>query len=325
MSPSPTSNRSLGLVRDMLRIRMVEQAIAREYPKGEMRCPVHLSVGQEAVAVGAASALARTDLAVSTHRAHAHYLAKGGDLKRFLAELFGKEAGCAHGRGGSMHLVDLDVGFEGSTAIVGNTIPVGVGLALGSKVRGEPDITCIFVGDGAIEEGVFFESANFAVVRKLPVLFICENNDYSVYSPIRVRQPRGRKIHEVVRALGLTTAGFDGNDVFAVAEATKAAADAVRGGQGPAFLEFATYRWLEHCGPNDDDVLGYRPATDVAAWKTRDPMLVAAEKLERTPGFASGVMDQWRAEITAEIDAAFEFARTTAWPDVSRRGDYVYA
>jgi len=316
---------SLKLVRDMLRIRMIEEAIAREYPKGEMRCPTHLSIGQEAVAVGVGAALERTDLAVSTHRAHAHYLAKGGDLKRFYAELFGKEAGCAKGRGGSMHLIDLDVGFEGSTAIVGNTMPVGIGLALGSVVRGDKHVTCIFMGDGSVEEGVFFESANFAAVRKLPVLFICENNDYSVYSPFHKRQPTGRKIHEMVRSLGLATQSHDGNDVFSVTDTVKGAVADVRTGKGPAFLEFATYRWLEHCGPYYDDNLGYRPEKDVAAWKARDPIRVAEAKLQDHPGFAKDLMERWRAEITTEIDDALAFARSTPWPDNATRGDYVYA
>ncbi len=321
MTAQPSKDASLTLLREMLRIRMIEEAIAREYPKGEMRCPVHLSVGQEAVAVGTAAALSPTDLAVSTHRAHAHYLAKGGDLKRFLAELFGKEAGCSRGRGGSMHLIDLDVGFEGSTAIVGSTLPVGVGLALGSKVRGESTITCIFLGDGATEEGVFSESANFAVVRKLPVIFICENNEYSVYSPLGPRQPQGRKIHELVGAMGLAASLHDGNDVVDVAAAVKAAVEKVRQGGPPAFLEFPTYRWLEHCGPNADDNLGYRPSQDVAAWKARDPIVHTQERMN----VSADVLARWRTEIAIEVDDAFAFARSTPWPQVSTRADYVYA
>lgn len=325
MNKDSHSGRDPSLLRAMLRIRMVEEAIAREYPKGEMRCPVHLSIGQEAAAVGVASALRPTDPAVSTHRAHAHYLAKGGDLKRFLAELFGKDAGCARGRGGSMHLIDLSVGFEGSTAIVGNTLPVGVGLGLGIQVRGEAAISCVFLGDGAVEEGVFFESANFAAVRRLPVLFVCENNDYSVYSPLKNRQPAGRKIHEVVRALGLKAYAGDGNDVFAVADLARAAVAEVRGGGGPAFVELATYRWLEHCGPNPDDDLGYRPPADVAAWRARDPILEAEAKLRGSKDLAGALLDQWRAEIAAEVAEAFAFARRAPWPDASTRGDYVYA
>lgn len=319
------NDRSLKLLRDMLRIRMIEEAIAREYPKGEMRCPVHLSVGQEAAAIGVGAALEHTDLAVSTHRAHAHYLAKGGDLKRFLAELFGKEAGCSRGRGGSMHLIDLSVGFEGSTAIVGSTLPVGVGLALGIKLRGQKALSCIFLGDGAVEEGVFYESANFAAVRHLPVLFICENNSYSVYSPISVRQPKGRKIHELVKAIGLKTSFHDGNDVFTVAEAAKAAAAEVRAGGGPMLLEFATYRWLEHCGPYYDDNLGYRPEAEVAAWKVRDPLVVAEAAVTDHPDYTKELMALWKGEISAEVDEAFAFARATPWPGQATRADFVYA
>ncbi len=322
---SVRNDKSLQLVRDMLRIRMIEEAIAREYPKGEMRCPVHLSVGQEAPAVGVAAALERTDVAVSTHRAHAHYLAKGGDLKRFLSEIFGKDAGCARGRGGSMHLIDLDVGFEGSTAIVGNTIPVGVGLALGAKVRGENIVSVVFIGDGAVEEGIFYESANFAVVRKLPVLFVCENNSYSVYSPITVRQPLGRKIHNLAEAIGLKTSTHDGNDVFNVADVTRKAVADIRAGHGPALLEFATYRWLEHCGPYPDDNLNYRPEKDVAAWKARDPIVVAQALMADHPGFSQDLMARWTAEIKAEVDDAFAFARATPWPDNNTKADFVYA
>ncbi len=325
MNTSLPNDPSLRLVRDLLRVRMVEEAIAREYPKGEMRCPVHLSVGQEAVAVGTGAALERSDLAVSTHRAHAHYLAKGGNLKRLLAELFGKEAGCARGRGGSMHLIDLDVGFEGSTAIVGSTLPVGVGLALGSKVRGDSAVTCVFLGDGAAEEGVFYESANFAAVRKLPVLFVCENNSYSVYSPLGVRQPPGRRLYEVVRSIGLTSALHDGNDVFAVAATVKTAVAGIRHGGPPVFLEFSTYRHLEHCGPFADDTLGYRPEPDVAAWKARDPIIQAQDKVRDHPEFSDETIGRWRSEIAAEIDEAFAFARATPWPEQSTRAEYVYA
>lgn len=325
MNADARNDKSLRLLYEMMRIRMIEEAIAREYPKGEMRCPVHLSVGQEAPAVGVASALERSDVAVSTHRAHAHYLAKGGDLKRFLAELFGKDAGCARGRGGSMHLIDLSVGFEGSTAIVGNTVPVGVGLALGAKVRGENIVSCIFVGDGAVEEGVFYESANFAVVRKLPVIFICENNSYSVYSPIGVRQPQGRKIHELVRAVGLKTEFHDGNDVFGVADAARKAVAEVRSGGAPMLLEFATYRWLEHCGPYEDDNLGYRPEKDVAAWKARDPLVVAQAAVADHPDFSKDLLARWTSEIVAEVEDAFAFARSAPWPDRKTRADFIYA
>ena len=168
----------------MTRIRMVEEAIAERYSEGKMRCPTHLSIGQEAVAVGVCSQLTPADYAMSTHRAHAHYLAKGGDLNRLIAEIYGKKTGCSGGLGGSMHLIDRDIGFMGSTAIVGNTIPVAVGMGLAIQNLNEDRISCVFFGDGSTEEGAFYEAASFAALRSLPVLFICENNFFSVYSPL---------------------------------------------------------------------------------------------------------------------------------------------
>ncbi|NBW52030.1 MAG: thiamine pyrophosphate-dependent dehydrogenase E1 component subunit alpha, partial [Betaproteobacteria bacterium] len=185
------------LLHQMRRIRHVELEIARRYGEGKMRCPTHLSVGQEAVAAAVGLALRQTDLAVSGHRAHAHYLAKGGSLPAMLAEIYGRVDGCSRGKGGSMHLVDESVGFMGSTAIVAGTIPVGVGLAYGIKCKKSDQVSCVFHGDATVEAGVFFESVNFAVVKRLPVLFVCENNLYSVYSPLSVRQPQGRSIAQM--------------------------------------------------------------------------------------------------------------------------------
>ena len=240
----------------MLRIRLVEESIANKYSEQKMRCPTHLSIGQEAIAVGVCSNLTNEDQVLSTHRAHAHYLAKGGCLNSMLAEVYGKVTGCSRGMGGSMHLIDKSVGFMGSTAIVGNTIPVAVGSALAMKINNKSSISCVFFGDGATEEGVFYESINFAIVRKLPVLFICENNFYSVYSGLEVRQPKERRIFEMVRAIGIEANYGDGNNVLEVSELTKAARDKIMSGQGPQFLEFDTYRWREHCGPNYDNDIG---------------------------------------------------------------------
>ena len=188
----------------MLRIRLVEESIANKYSEQKMRCPTHLSIGQEAIAVGVCANLTSQDQVLSTHRAHAHYLAKGGCLNSMMAEIYGKASGCSKGMGGSMHLIDTSVGFMGSTAIVGNTIPVAVGLALEKKLARKKSIACVFFGDGATEEGAFYESINFAIIHSLPILFICENNLYSVYSGLEVRQPVDRKIHKMVRAMGIS-------------------------------------------------------------------------------------------------------------------------
>ena len=205
---------ALKILYGMKRIRAVEEEIAGKYSEWEMRCPTHLSIGQEAVATVLGHLLSQDDLVVSTHRAHAHYLGKGGDLNAMIAEIYGKETGCSKGRGGSMHLIDTSVGFMGSTAIVGGTIPIGTGLALAIKYRKTKQISCIFLGDGAIEEGAFYEAANFAALHKLPALFICENNLYSVYSPLSKRQPSGRKIHELANSIGLMSDYGNGNDVI---------------------------------------------------------------------------------------------------------------
>ena len=190
------------LFESMLRIRLVEESIANKYSEQKMRCPTHLSIGQEAIAVGVCANLTSQDQVLSTHRAHAHYLAKGGCLNSMMAEIYGKASGCSKGMGGSMHLIDTSVGFMGSTAIVGNTIPVAVGLALEKKLTRKKSIACVFFGDGATEEGAFYESVNFAIIHSLPILFICENNLYSVYSGLEVRQPVDRKIYKMVRAMG---------------------------------------------------------------------------------------------------------------------------
>lgn len=312
---------SLTRLARMLLIRRVEEAIARHYPEQKMRCPVHLSIGQEAAAVGICAALEPTDQAVSTHRSHAHYLAKGGDLDALVAELHGKATGCCGGRGGSMHLSDRDAGFLASTAIVGNSIPIGVGMALAQQVAGATDVTCVFLGDGAMEEGAFYESANFAAVRKLPVLFACENNLYSVYSPLSKRQPAGRSLAQLARAIGLVAETVDGNDVGAVHAAATNAVAALRAGGTPRFIEMTTYRWLEHCGPFDDDHLNYRPSGELEDWKRRDPIRGELARLH--------VGDEWLSqterEIGARIDAAFAKAHAAPFPAPESAQSGIYA
>ncbi|MBC8068677.1 MAG: thiamine pyrophosphate-dependent dehydrogenase E1 component subunit alpha, partial [Deltaproteobacteria bacterium] len=203
------------LFRQMLRIRRIEEEIARRYADQQMRCPVHLSVGQEAAAVGACSVLRPSDPIVSTHRCHGHYLAKGGNLNAMIAELHGKLTGCCSGRGGSMHLFDHEAGVLASVPIVGGNVPLAVGAALAAKQCGRPDVAVAFFGDGALEEGVVHESANFAGCNRLPVVFFLENNRYSVYTPLEQRQPV-RSMLAFGELHGLEAAAVDGNDVLAV-------------------------------------------------------------------------------------------------------------
>jgi pyruvate dehydrogenase E1 component alpha subunit len=313
------------LLHQMRRIRHVELEIARRYGEGKMRCPTHLSVGQEAVAVAVGLALRQTDLAVSGHRAHAHYLAKGGSLQAMLAEIYGKVDGCSRGKGGSMHLIDESVGFMGSTAIVGGTIPVGVGLAYGIKCKKSDQVSCVFHGDATVEAGVFFESVNFAVVKRLPVLFVCENNLYSVYSPLSVRQPQGRNIAQMAGGLGMAVDVGDGNDVAEVYDKALAALADIRANGGPRLLEFSTYRWLEHCGPNYDNDLGYRTEAEFLSWKAKEP-IARFESLLRDGGVISAEeVVQVDAAISREVAAAFDFAEASPFPDAASAYTDLYA
>ena len=214
-----------------------------------------------------------------------------------------------------MHLVDKSVGFMGSTAIVGGTIPIGVGLGLSIKLQDSDRISCVFFGDGAVEEGVFYESVNFAVLKSLPVLFICENNLYSVYSPLKVRQPEGRKIFQMVQAMGCPSDHGDGNNAMEVWDMVNRAVTGIRAGSGPYFLEFATYRWLEHCGPNYDNNLGYRTEQEYLSWKERDPIeLHQAEMLNQGKIDAKEIRGV-ESCIEEEIRQAFDFAEASQFPD----------
>ena len=302
------------LLFQMRRIRHVEQEIARRYGEGKMRCPTHLSIGQEAVSAAVGLALRVTDLAVSGHRAHAHYLGKGGSLPAMLAEIYGRIDGCSRGKGGSMHLIDESVGFMGSTAIVAGTIPVGVGLAYGMKCKHTDQVSCVFHGDAAVEAGVFFESVNFAVVKKLPVLFLCENNLYSVYSPLSVRQPEGRSIAKMAEGLGMKTGTGNGNDVAEVYTKTSEALAAIRAGGGPQLLEFSTYRWLEHCGPHYDNDIGYRTEAEYLSWKAREPVASFESALLAQGIISAAEIAEMDSDIEQEVKAAFDFAEASPFP-----------
>ena len=294
---------------------MVEEEIVNRYHEQKMRCPTHLSIGQEAVPAALGLSLDRTDLAVSTHRGHAHYIGKGGNLKSMIAEIYGKATGCSKGKGGSMHLIDTSVGFMGTSAIVGNSIPVGVGMALSSKINNSSQITCVFLGDGATEEGVYYESVNFAVLKNLPVLFLCENNLYSVYSPLEVRQPENRKIWKVAQSLGLNSSHVNGNNALECFDAIELAKNSIRNGKGPQFIEFSTYRWREHCGVNYDNDIGYRTKKEYNEWKKKDPIKLLKNKIISKKNIQSDFFQSIENEIKNEINEAFEFAERSPFPD----------
>jgi len=304
-----------------LRIRLVETRIAEKYSEGNMRCPVHLSIGQEIPSAIFQQLVKPGDTAISTHRAHAHYLAMGGDLPKMIAEIFGKVTGCSKGRGGSMHLIDLEKGFLGSSAIVGNSIPIGVGVGYGKQLRKDSGVSFIFLGDGAIEEGAFFESANFAAVHKLPVVFVLENNLYSVYTGLGPRQPANRELTEVSNAIGLKCETVEDSDFNATYLKMSELIQHAREGRGPSLIEIKTYRKLEHCGPNDDDDLGYRPSHELSKFKSID----LVENLEKLLNLSADQIEEIKSGINSEIDGAFDFAESSEFPDYAEVIGDVYA
>lgn len=300
------------LLHGVMRVRMIEEKIAELYPEQEMRCPVHLSIGQEAVAVGVCQALTSNDAVMSGHRAHAHYLAKGGDFKRMLAEIYGKETGCCKGRGGSMHLIDLSANFLGSTPIVGGTIPVATGVAWGYKLQNKNAVVVAFLGEGATEEGVWHESINFAVLHSLPILYVCENNLYSVYTTLSERQPQ-RKITDIAAAHGLRTMYGDGNNAQLVYEFTKEARDHALV-NGPVFMEFDTYRWREHCGPNFDNDLGYRTSEEYELWKKKDPLEFLVREVVNEDILTEEDLLQMKKQLSEEIADTVVYAKESSFP-----------
>jgi TPP-dependent pyruvate/acetoin dehydrogenase alpha subunit len=295
------------LYRALYRVRRVEEEIARIYPSDQIKSPVHLSIGQEAVAVGVCDVLRPDDTVFGTYRGHASYLAKGGDLGAMLAELYGKDTGCARGKGGSMHLIDPDHGVMGTSAVVATTIPHAVGYAYAQRYLRTDRVTVSFFGDGATEEGAYHESLNFAALKKLPVLFICENNHFAIHSRLLDRRSLPN-IAEQAAAHGMAAERIEDNDVVRIRERAAEAVAALRAGGGPRLLECMTYRWKEHVGPNDDWALGYRTAHDARAWIEGDQVAKLGAMIDAT------VRREIDAGVEAEIRQAIEFAERSPFP-----------
>lgn len=312
MSPRPDIK--LELLRKMLRARLFEEKIVAVYPAQDMKTPVHLYIGQEAVAAGVSQHLKTEDYVFSTHRNHGHYLCKGVTLGPIVAELYGKATGCAGGKGGSMHFVDTAKGCLGTSAIVGGSIPLGAGAALAIKLKGEAGrVSVAYFGDGASDEGVLQETLNFAALKKLPVLFVCENNFYATNSPQRARHAEG-VISKRAAAFGIPSALADGNDVEAVYAAAGAALEHLRAGNGPYFLEFPTYRWKGHVGPDCDWEKGCRPKEEFLEWVKKCPVETYAARL-----MAEGVLDAaslnvMKEGLSGEIEAAWAYAAAAPLP-----------
>lgn len=309
----------------MLRIRKFEEKVAEILRTGsEIVCPVHLSIGQEAVAAGVCANLRRDDYVFSTHRSHAHYIAKGGDIKALMAELYGRATGCSKGRGGSMHLASPDIGFPGSSAIVAGTIPLAVGAALAFSLQKKDAVTVAFFGDGATNEGVSYESLNFAALKKLPVVFICENNLYATHMPIAscLADTDIRKKAEIFNMPGVRV---NGNDVTEVFRVSGKAIDFARRGQGPALIECMTYRWLGHVGPYDDLDKGLRSRQELEYWKSICPVRMAETTLIKRGALSDVEKSRFPGDIEQEVNDALAFARQSPFPAKDELLDNIFS
>lgn len=292
----------------LLRIRKVEEEIARIYPTDKIKSPVHLSIGQEAISVGVCGALSSNDVVFGTYRGHALYLAKGGNLKKMIAELYGKATGCCGGKGGSMHLMDINAGVMGQSAIVGTTIPQAVGYAYAISYLKSKRVVVSFFGDGAVEEGVFHESLNFAALKRLPIIFICENNYYAIHTHQTKRQSN-LNIWERAASYNIPSERIENNDIFQIYNKVNQAAESIRQGRnGPFFFECMTYRWKEHVGPGEDFHLGYRTEKERELWIKNDQLKKLASLIDVK------TKKEIETKIEKEIKAAFEFAEISLFP-----------
>ena len=299
----------------MVRIRKFEERVAELVSKNEIICPCHLYIGEEAVATGVCSALRKDDYVFSTHRSHGHYIAKGGDLKALMAELYCRATGCSRGRGGSMHITSHGVGLPGSSAIVAGTIPLAVGAALAFSLQKSDRVSVAFFGDGAVDEGTFYESLNFVALKKLPVIFICENNLYSTHLPISACLA-DTDIYKKAEAFKMPGVKVDGNNVVDVHKVAKKAIENARLGKGPTLIECMTYRWRGHVGPSYDLDKGLRSKEELEYWMNRCPIKRLEEFLLK-----QGILsekNQIYEDIESEIEVALIFARESPYPDPNK-------
>jgi len=314
----------MALYRSMLRIRRIEEEIERRYHQDQMKTPIHLVIGQEATAVGCASALRETDLVYTGHRTHGAYLAKGGDLRAMLCEMHCRVNGCVGSRGGSMHLIDKRVGMAGTSAIVGGAVPIATGAALAARMKGEDRVVVVFVGDATTEEGVAAESLNFAALKKVPVIFFCENNFYSVQSPLAARQPN-RDLRNWAAAHGVTAVRVDGVNVLAVHDAVATGVALARSGGGPTFIEAPVYRFRAHGGAGDDSSTGYRAEAERRAWEAVCPIAQFADFLKQSGTLDGQAIDAMEREFSTEIADGFAFALASPNPTEEDLYQHVYA
>ncbi|NOZ52369.1 MAG: thiamine pyrophosphate-dependent dehydrogenase E1 component subunit alpha [Gammaproteobacteria bacterium] len=320
-----TREQLLDMFFQLLRIRRVEESIESRYHEDEMKTPIHLVIGQEASCVGVCGVLTRNDLVYCGHRTHGVYLAKGGDLKAMMSECYCRANGCAGSKGGSMHLLDKNVGMAGASAIVAGIVPIATGAALTAKMRDETWVSVVFFGDAATEEGAMWESLNFAALKRLPVIYICENNYFSVYSPLSNRQPAAVDIFKKAESFGLNSHVVDGTNVLAVREAMTTAIGRARSGEGPSFIETRAYRWRGHGGTGDDSASGYRDPDEVTLWQQYCPVELFSTFLTENKILDASRRQAMETHIDGEISAAFEFAINSAMPTERDLYAHVYS
>jgi TPP-dependent pyruvate/acetoin dehydrogenase alpha subunit len=301
------------MLRTMILIREFDERAIQLRVAGRIYGAVHPYVGQEAVAVGVCSTLTRSDRVTSTHRGHGHCIAKGADIRRMMAELFGRVDGYCKGKGGSMHIADFAVGMLGANGIVGGGLPIACGAALAAQLEGKGDVTVCFFGDGAAAEGEFHEALNIASLWKLPIVFVCENNQYAANNAVAVQHPRV-DIAAHAHAYHMPGVIVDGNDVLEVYAATGAAVARARQAEGPSLLEFKTYRWHFHAMraavPPET-----RPLDEIAAWKARDPIARLERHVLDRGVLSTGEIGALRERVTADLDEAVAFAEASPFPD----------
>lgn len=305
------------LYRTMIRIRLCEESFVEPILNGDVHCPVHLCSGEEAIASGICASLNKTDYIFGNHRSHGHFLAKGGSMNELAAEIYCKETGCSRGRGGSMHLIDTEIGMLGSAPIVAGTISLALGAALAASIRKDNRVAVCFFGDGATGEGVLYESLNFAALRKLPIVFVCENNLYATHMPVRECRVEN-SIYRIAEPFCIESRKIDGNDVLKVYEAGKKAIDKCRDGDGPVFLECLTYRLRGHVGPNDNiqgSHTDIRPKEEVEEWFRKDPIKLLENYLSQNKLVDEETLDEIKREAQNEVDDAHIFAKNSSVPD----------
>jgi len=298
----------LDLYKNVLKIRIIEETISNKYHEQEMRCPIHLSIGQEAIAVGICKNLNNKDQIVSNHRCHAHYLAKGGDINKMINEFYGNSDGCTGGRGGSMHLFDEKKGILSSVPIVSSAIPVGVGAGFYFKYKKQSNIAVIFLGDAAIEEGVFYESLNYSKLMSLPVLFVCENNLFSCFTDITERQPK-KLIKNISKSFNIKTHYLNGNETINIFEKSKIIINEIRKNKQPQFILLDTFRVFEHCGPNKDDDLNYRDPDLLKYWLKNCPIKKMEKLLISKNILTENKINHIKSEYKFKINSIFEKSR----------------